>query len=672
MNNNNTNDISLTNNNYSKIISEYINNLTKELDAIFNNQIISENDKNIKNKLISLTKESMNTLLNEFNKLQKEKNAVNKKFEKYKKSGEIKKKFLENQTREVYKKLNSKEKIIKNLNKEIEELKNKNNNEIELNNLKNEKNELNYNFQILEKKHKKLKIEISELKELNIKYEERISDLEKENSEINELLIEGRNEIKNNNIKYKSKLEQMQNEIINLNNELDEREQDFQEYKNKYEKELKKNLKLEQKINELIIKEEEENDYYITEYDTKKNKIPTTINSARNRETNNDIEKIEKKFRYLYRNKENLSARNHSKNSHNSTLSNNDTKSRNNKINDMSNNSNNTNDDKKIMYRNNTLSGFKHLLNLYKGKNKNDENNNFTEDKDDNNNSTNLNSNTNTNNYIQENSGIKLTPENYSFINLYQLNNKLKWCLFKKNKTKIRRHSRQYSIGNNELIMSQNSEFDECNYSDFIWIPYKTSKDFQEFRELSSFIDSYDLKSDKKDEINELKINIKNLEDTIYEQKKENEQLNKALENLISENKYYKNVNQKLNEENYYINNKLQKVKSEQKNDKNFIGVSFIADDPESSKFLDDKCCEDILIGLDKNANNKNNISKNISESSNLKYCIDTLISNNLPKENMKNLMASILSQLGCSKEDIIKLIGNHRGVIQIPRFGNK
>ena len=42
-------------------------------------------------------------------------------------------------------------------------------------------------------------------------------------------------------------------------------------------------------------------------------------------------------------------------------------------------------------------------------------------------------------------------------------------------------------------------------------------------------------------------------------------------------------------------------MKCEAKPDKNFIGVSFIADDPESSKFLDDKCCEDILIGLDKN-----------------------------------------------------------------------
>ena len=75
---------------------------------------LNTNNPNIKSKYQS-TPNQKNERLNEFNKLQKEKNAVNKKFEKYKKSGEIKKKFLENQTREVYKKLNAKEKTIKNL-----------------------------------------------------------------------------------------------------------------------------------------------------------------------------------------------------------------------------------------------------------------------------------------------------------------------------------------------------------------------------------------------------------------------------------------------------------------------------------------------------------------------------------------------------------------------------
>ena len=113
-------------------------------------------------------------------------------------------------------------------------------------------------------------------------------------------------------------------------------------------------------------------------------------------------------------------------------------------------------------------------------------------------NSTNMNSN----------SSIKLTPENYSFIKLYQLNSRLKWCLFKKNKNKGRTHTKGLSMGN-ELLTQ---ELDMYNYSDFIWMPYKTSKDFPEFREISSFVDSYELKNDKSDEIENLKLNIKNLE----------------------------------------------------------------------------------------------------------------------------------------------------------------
>ena len=46
------------------------------------------------------------------------------------------------------------------------------------------------------------------------------------------------------------------------------------------------------------------------------------------------------------------------------------------------------------------------------------------------------------------------------------------------------------------------------------------------------------------------------------------------------------------------------------KDDQNFIGVSFIEEDSEISKFIDDKCCEDILIGLDKNKDNMNNKHK--------------------------------------------------------------
>ena len=638
---NNSNDNSLTENN----IPNYITKFSNDLHLLINN-IKSNHDNNIdtmKNQLINTTKDIINDLLNRINILQNENGQIKKKFEKYKSNGEIKKHFLEKQLKNVYKKESEKTKQIKNKNIEISKL------STELSNLKNEYNlennklikdneNMKINYEILDKQNKKIKCEISELKELNIKYELTISELEKEN---NDLIIENQNEIKNNNIKYKKKLEEMQNEIVALNNELDEREQDFQEYKNKYEKELKLNEKLENKIQEYINNKGTEDDY-MTEYEVKKRNIPNRISTEIKRNTTNEIEKIEKKFKYLYRTVENT--RNQSKNSHNSAIS---TKEKNNILDN--NNFNKIKETKSKLCRNNTSAGFKHLLNQYKKSNKKENNNNYNtiNDLDNENNSTNINSN----------SSIKLTPENFSFIKLYQLNNKLKWCLFKKNKT--RAHLRLYSTGN-ELL---NSDLDLYDYSDFIWMPYKTSKDFPEFREISSFMDSYEIKSEKNSEIEELKISIKNMENVISEKDKENNKLNNALNNLIMENQKIKNYNEKLKEENY-------KIKYEIKPDKNFIGVSFIADDPESSKFLDDKCCEDILTGLDKNPN-RNNSRKNIY-SEKLKNSIDMLMSKVMPNENINNLMANILRQLGCSDEDIYKIIGNHRGVISIPFNKNK
>ena len=66
-----------------------------------------------------------------------------------------------------------------------------------------------------------------------------------------------------------------------------------------------------------------------------------------------------------------------------------------------------------------------------------------------------------------------------------------------------------------------------------------------------------------------------------------------------------------------------------------------------------------------KNANeirNKEGISLN-----NLKTSIDTLMTQIEPSQSARAIFANILRQLGCSDEDIYKLIGNYRGVISIP-----
>ena len=643
---NNTNENSLSDNN----ISDYINILSNDIDSLIKSKSNDDID-NIKNKLIDRVKEILNNLNEQINILKNENGQLQKKYDKYKSNGESKKKYLENQLKNVYKKYNERVKQIKNktneiskLNTDLNNLKNKYDKDINI--LKNEQEKLMIKNENLETVNKNIKNEISELKELNSKYEETINELEKENNEINELLIENQTEIKNN----KKKLDQMQNEIVELNTELDGREQDFQEYKNKYEKETKRNQKLEKKIQELISAKETENDY-MTEYEIKKRKIPNRLNTERNRNIS-DIQNVEKRFKYLYRTVENLNSRNQSKNSHNSTTisnkeKNNTFENNNNNINNSNNSNNKMSEGKTGLYRNNTSAGFKQLLNKYKSGSKNEEiNSNDICDE----NSTNFNSN----------SIIKLTPENYTFMKLFQLNNKLKWCLFKKNKNKNRTHTRRYSMGTDLF----NSDLDIYTYSDFIWVPYKTRKDFLEFREISSFADSYEI---KKDETEDLKMSIKNLENIILEKNKENNKLNNALSNLVIENKKYKNYNEKLIEENYKM-----KYGGGGGGDKNFIGVSFIADDPESSKFFDDKCCEDILTGLDKNPN-RNNQKKISCYSDKLKNCIDLLMTKVIPNEDVNNLIGNILWQLGCSSDDINKLIGIHRGVINtIPSNKNK
>ena len=641
---NNTNENSLSNNN----ISEYITELTNDIDSLIKSKSDNDIDKT-KNKLVDKMKEILNNLNNQIIILKNENGQLQKKYDKYKSNGEIKKKYLENQLKNVYKKDNERVKQIKKKTNEISQLNTDLNNlkikyDNDINILKNEQENLRMKYENLEKVNQNLKNEISELKEINLKYEETINELEKENNEINDLLIENQTEIKNN----KKKLDQMQNEIVELNTELDEREQDLQEYKNKYEKEIKRNEKLEKKIQELISAKETENEY-MTEYELKKRKIPSRLNTERNRNIS-DIQNVEKKFRYLYRTVENLNSRNQSKNSHNSTTISNKEKNNtfeNNNINNSNNSNNKIRDGQKGLYRNNTSTGFKQLLNKYKSGSKNEEiNSNDICDE----NSTNFNSN----------SSIKLTPENYTFIKLFQLNTKLKWCLFKKNKNKNPTHTRRYSMGTDLF----NSDLDIYSYSDFIWVPYKTRKDFLEFREISSFVDSYEI---KKEETEDLKMSIKNLESIILEKNKENNKLNNALSNLVIENKKYKNYNEKLIEENYKM-----KCGGVGGGDKNFIGVSFIADDPESSKFFDDKCCEDILTGLDKNPN-RNNQKKISCYSDKLKNCIDLLMTKVIPNEDVNNLIGNILWQLGCSSDDINKLIGIHRGVINtIPSNKNK
>ena len=232
------------------------------------------------------------------------------------------------------------------------------------------------------------------------------------------------------------------------------------------------------------------------------------------------------------------------------------------------------------------------------------------------------------NNFIDNN---KINPNNYSIVKIYQYNNKLRWILFKKNKSMA--ELKNIKSNKSNLGNSNNNDKSDYNYNDFIWMAYKEEKEFSEFGDFSLFIEK------EKDYDN-------------------------IIVKLNQKNKVYENYIEKLKNENYNLNNIILKHKSELKEDINVIGVSFIEEDLESSKFIDDKCCEDILTGLDKNKENTKNIIKDSNYNSNLKNSIDMLMTKVIPSENVGSLISSILKQLGCSDEDIAKLLGKQRGAI--------
>ena len=163
-------------------------------------------------------------------------------------------------------------------------------------------------------------------------------------------------------------------------------------------------------------------------------------------------------------------------------------------------------------------------------------------------------------------------------------------------------------------------------------------------------------------------------------------------------------------------------------NQNNFIGVSFIAEDENDSHYLDDKCFEDILDELDsrtnKNNNNYNlyqsqrNSHKNINNPyinknqfnekekyfyssaskfypssykninnqaeinnnykinnnyllKNLKDSFNILLGQIEPSQNAKITIASILKLLGYSESEILRTVGNYRGVIAMSSANN-
>ena len=729
-----------------------------KIEKIKNKEILEQKE-NLSN-LVKKQKEEISNLEEEKENLNKDKEQKSKEFDDYKinylavikskeeyitsnskikKENEKYKNELNNitkQNKELNNEIKNKNKKIENLEEqnhkileEIEEIKNENNNlikenknkEKEILSLKNNKKEINIEIKNIEQEYQD---ELNKKEQLINEFNQKYNELNEQYMELNHKIIENNKKIKESN----SDLINIRLEKEKLTKKLNDKIEDYESIKSKYialienksretkmnEKNKNKILELEKEINqknEKILEKQKELDEnqediekYINEIDTLKNEITTKneqiskINSELDnknkfideykdliKEEKNKSKELEEKYKELLSSKQNTN--NIAMNSIN--IINNKLKV-------------NTIDASRTKSANKTL---------IKSKNKfliqTDLNKELT--------SSNLNAKILQTEIdsINKEEDLELTPENYIIVKCTELNSKLRWYLFKKKSTKkninsntnnnafIFTHLKSYfknsksyrnTLNNNT---SKNPELYDATYEDFIWKPFKNQKEFARFGELpiSETKENFDM-------IEDLNKKIRKLEQNIIEKEKEYEILyinynilNQKNKNFEDHDKLIETID-KLTKENNKLNEIIFKYKNEKNDD---VGLSFIDNDLEGSKFLDDKGFEDIFCNLEKkesdkkielNSNNKskknnnsknnesgnkvgeNNKSKNIIINKYLKDSINLLMNQTNMNQNAKSTLSSILIQLGCSDEDIYKIMGNYRGIISIGGIG--
>jgi len=227
---------------------------------------------------------------------------------------------------------------------------------------------------------------------------------------------------------------------------------------------------------------------------------------------------------------------------------------------------------------------------------------------------------------------IEISPENYTIIKQFKLSNNLKWNLLKK----IRKQNSDLKEENNSPKSSQASKqqyrrfhclklnsksnqniFNDDSYSDFIWKPNKNEKDFINFHIdlIENDLNDNSISKGKQKKINDLETRIKDLEEKLEKKENDCHRINLNYAKLfkrskipeLSYDKLLENID-KLKNENKNLNKKIENLKINQ----NFIGFSFIEDDLEGSRFIDDKCFEEILNEIDKKNNKKQTDDINI------------------------------------------------------------
>jgi hypothetical protein len=250
--------------------------------------------------------------------------------------------------------------------------------------------------------------------------------------------------------------------------------------------------------------------------------------------------------------------------------------------------------------------------------------------------------------------------KNYDYVKCYQLTDKLKWYLIQKEEK-------------NQEIARNKNKYINSDYNSFIWLSEK------KLNELGiDDIKKYNIDKDieKSPKILEGKINIKfNFKNYSNQKDIDNEELLETLEKLKNENKY------------------LNKIILKYKTEANMVDISNIKDEIDDSMLTDDKCFEDLLdddldlihnggtnlnnknnvnniynihnnnnnmkiyFSSDKNFNSDNSKNNNIKNLNLLKDSIDSLMSQIKPNHNTKLTIGLILKQLGCSDDEIGKLL---------------
>ena len=259
--------------------------------------------------------------------------------------------------------------------------------------------------------------------------------------------------------------------------------------------------------------------------------------------------------------------------------------------------------------------------------------------------------------------------KNYDYVKCYQLTDKLRWYLIKKEeieeekeKTKINRYKNKYL---------------NADYDSFVWLSEQNLKQLG-IDDLRKYNVDKDIETSPK--ILEGKIKIKFNFRNFNNQKDINS--DKLLETL-----------EKLKNENKYLNKIILKYKTET----NMMDISNIKDEIDDSLLTDDKCFEDLLDDLDTinngninnpNSNNVNNIYNIHNNNNNMKIyfgsgknlnpfratsnnkninlnlikdSIDSLMTQIKPSKTVKGTIRIILKQLGCSDDDIGKLLEDNK-----------